>query len=208
MHLGITTLQINHVELDRTVMELWADNGDRISTQYAGTAALKGDFTRTGKRSLRGALDDASSSLARLVNNTTFDFFRQATIDYTLGTNPNAFVEFASQLQSLDPSETVRLSKMRELAISTAAMIVIGDKERQVGGWVVVGPEQNTLRGRLSDKVALLSNEAFYISTFNYKLMKVRLVAVLPQSSKLIIVLAGGRVCEDSARRHYKDSKG
>ena len=27
---------------------LWANNGDRISRQYAGTAALKGDFTRTG----------------------------------------------------------------------------------------------------------------------------------------------------------------
>ncbi|KAI4816178.1 hypothetical protein E4T44_10583, partial [Aureobasidium sp. EXF-8845] len=34
---------------------LWADNGDAISRQYAGTAALKGDFTRTRKRNWQGA---------------------------------------------------------------------------------------------------------------------------------------------------------
>ena len=27
---------------------IWANNGDALSRQYAGTAALKGDFTRTG----------------------------------------------------------------------------------------------------------------------------------------------------------------
>ena len=35
---------------------LWADNGDAISRQYASTAALKGDFTRTRKRNYRGAV--------------------------------------------------------------------------------------------------------------------------------------------------------
>ncbi len=36
----------------------WADNGDAISITYAGTPALKGDVTRTGKRSVKGMLDD------------------------------------------------------------------------------------------------------------------------------------------------------
>ena len=30
--------------------ELWALNGDMLSIQYTGTEALKGDYTRTGKR--------------------------------------------------------------------------------------------------------------------------------------------------------------
>src|ERR1700733_3607848 len=30
----------------------WANNGDAISQQYAGTSALKGDFTRTGRRNM------------------------------------------------------------------------------------------------------------------------------------------------------------
>lgn len=44
---------------------LWADNGDAVSKQYASTAAMKGDYTRTKKRDYRGALNDFSLSLAR-----------------------------------------------------------------------------------------------------------------------------------------------
>lgn len=44
---------------------LWADNGDAISKQYASTAAMKGDFTRTKKRNYKGALTDMGISIAR-----------------------------------------------------------------------------------------------------------------------------------------------
>lgn len=44
---------------------LWADNADAISRVYAGTPALKRDFTRTGKRTRIGALDDGMNSLQR-----------------------------------------------------------------------------------------------------------------------------------------------
>jgi hypothetical protein len=44
---------------------LWADNGDSISKQYASTAAMKGDFTRTRKRDLQGALKDMGISISR-----------------------------------------------------------------------------------------------------------------------------------------------
>ena len=44
---------------------LWADNGDSISQQYASTAAMKGDFTRTRKRELQGALKDMGISISR-----------------------------------------------------------------------------------------------------------------------------------------------
>ena len=47
---------------------LWADNGDAVSKQYASTAAMKGDYTRTRKRDYRGALTDAGLSLTRLFN--------------------------------------------------------------------------------------------------------------------------------------------
>lgn len=39
----------------------WANNGDQISKLYAGTSALKGDFTRTGKRDLHGMVSRAAS---------------------------------------------------------------------------------------------------------------------------------------------------
>lgn len=44
---------------------LWADNGDAVSKQYASTAAMKGDYTRTKKRDYRGALNDLGLSLQR-----------------------------------------------------------------------------------------------------------------------------------------------
>lgn len=44
---------------------LWADNGDAISKQYASTAAMKGDYTRTRKRDYRGMVNDLGLSLSR-----------------------------------------------------------------------------------------------------------------------------------------------
>ncbi|KRX75585.1 Phosphatidylinositide phosphatase SAC1, partial [Trichinella sp. T6] len=45
---------------------LWADNGDACSVQYAGTAALKSDFTRTGKRTFAGLALDGYNALDAL----------------------------------------------------------------------------------------------------------------------------------------------
>ncbi|KAF9971428.1 hypothetical protein BGZ73_005641, partial [Actinomortierella ambigua] len=64
---------------------VWANNGDAISRAYAGTSALKGDFTRTGKRNWQGMVNDATNSIARMYQNTFKDSFRQAAIDYMLG---------------------------------------------------------------------------------------------------------------------------
>lgn len=47
---------------------LWADNGDAVSKQYASTAAMKGDYTRTKKRDYLGALADAGLGLTRFYN--------------------------------------------------------------------------------------------------------------------------------------------
>ena len=36
--------------LHRNFRHLWADNGDALAAQYAGTGAMKSDVTRTGER--------------------------------------------------------------------------------------------------------------------------------------------------------------
>jgi len=63
----------------------WANNGDAISTQYTGTAALKGDFARTGKRNITGLVNDGVNSLARYYLNNFSDGFRQDSYDLFLG---------------------------------------------------------------------------------------------------------------------------
>ncbi|XP_059473122.1 phosphatidylinositol-3-phosphatase SAC1 [Neocloeon triangulifer] len=75
---------------ERLFKHVWADNADAISEQYSGTKALKTDFTRTGKRTVSGALADGINSLTRYVKNNFHDGFRQDAIDLFLG---NYFVE-------------------------------------------------------------------------------------------------------------------
>ena len=56
---------------------VWADNADFCSVQYAGTGALKTDFTRTGKRSFLGLMRDGFNSMIRYYKNNFNDGFRQ-----------------------------------------------------------------------------------------------------------------------------------
>jgi len=74
---------------------LWADNADAISRLYAGTPALKGDFTRTGKRTKRGALDDGINSLQRYYLNNFIDADRQEGMDLLAGHESFAIVDDA-----------------------------------------------------------------------------------------------------------------
>ncbi|KAJ3380706.1 inositol polyphosphate 5-phosphatase [Lobulomyces angularis] len=64
---------------------LWADNGDWLSKIYAGTGALKSSYTRQGKSTLFGFLDDAAKSVSRLYINNFQDEKRQDLIDLLLG---------------------------------------------------------------------------------------------------------------------------
>nr|CDS26068.1 phosphatidylinositide phosphatase sac1 [Hymenolepis microstoma] len=64
---------------------LWADHADVISIQYSGTPALKTDFTRTGKRTIKGALMDAYNSAVRYYLNNFVDGFRQDAFNLFLG---------------------------------------------------------------------------------------------------------------------------
>ncbi|PWZ02824.1 putative SAC1-recessive suppressor of secretory defect [Testicularia cyperi] len=64
---------------------VWADHADVISKAYSGTGALKTDFTRTGKRSKEGALQDGVNSVTRYVKNNFFDGARQDAYDLFTG---------------------------------------------------------------------------------------------------------------------------
>lgn len=72
-------------ELKKSYQYTWADNANAISTQYAGTAALKVDFTRTGKRSVAGMLADGYNSLLRYFLNNFRDGYKQDSFNLFLG---------------------------------------------------------------------------------------------------------------------------
>lgn len=65
---------------------IWADHGDEISRQYAGTGAMKSAFTRTGKRDFSGLMDDGIKSLTRYYLNNFRDGGKQDALDLVTGT--------------------------------------------------------------------------------------------------------------------------
>jgi phosphatidylinositol 4-phosphatase len=57
---------------EKVYKTIWANNADAISTGYAGTGALKVDFTKTGKRTVKGMINDGINSVMRYyINNFT-----------------------------------------------------------------------------------------------------------------------------------------
>ncbi|OBS80783.1 hypothetical protein A6R68_21003 [Neotoma lepida] len=72
-------------EFEKTYKNAWADNANACAKQYAGTGALKTDFTRTGKRTRLGLIMDGCNSLLRYYKNNFSDGFRQDSIDLFLG---------------------------------------------------------------------------------------------------------------------------
>ncbi|CAG8506399.1 382_t:CDS:10, partial [Acaulospora colombiana] len=162
---------ISHYEQFENIFnEVWANNGDSISKEYAGTSALK------GKRNLQGVVNDASNSIARLFQNNFKDFFRQALIDYLLGNHSiEVFQELQQKFEVSQPGDAERWAKVRATAIEISSSIVIVENEEKINGWTFLSPnEPNTLRGRsYEEKVLLLTKSALYVCTFHYKLEKV-----------------------------------
>ncbi|KAK5632113.1 hypothetical protein RRF57_007827 [Xylaria bambusicola] len=154
---------------------LWADNGDAISKQYASTAAMKGDYTRTRKRDYRGMVNDLGLSVTRFYNGMVNDHFSQAAIDFFLGNVTSlVFDEFEANMMTKDPG--VSMSKMRDLAIETSRKIAIEDeKEDFIGGWTLLSPYvSDTIKTfPFEEVVLLLTDVALYLCRFDWKLDKV-----------------------------------
>lgn len=71
--------------LEKEFRENWTDNANVMSKLYARTNAQKTDFTRTGKRSMLGAVNDGYSGIMRYFNGNFTDAFIQDCYDLLLG---------------------------------------------------------------------------------------------------------------------------
>ncbi|KAJ1673737.1 Phosphoinositide phosphatase sac1, partial [Spiromyces aspiralis] len=72
-------------QLEGMMRNIWADNADAVSCAYSGTGALKTDFTRTGKRTKIGAIQDGRNSIERYIRGNFLDGVRQDAMDLFLG---------------------------------------------------------------------------------------------------------------------------
>ncbi|KFY35911.1 hypothetical protein V494_05495 [Pseudogymnoascus sp. VKM F-4513 (FW-928)] len=164
-------------QLDQTTQwfnVLWADNGDAVSKQYASTAAMKGDYTRTRKRDYRGALTDMGLSISRFYSGIVNDYFSQATIDFLVGSvSALIFEDFSTNLMTADPS--VSLARTRQRGIEISHKLVVADtSEELLGGWAFLTPhEANTVKGHMEESVLLLTDAALYACRFDWNMEKV-----------------------------------
>lgn len=94
-----------------------------------------------------------------MYSSTFSDWFCQAVIDFMLGNRTlSVFSEFLLKLQSSDPRDLIRLSKIRSEAIATSVARVLAEGERLLSGWTLFAPaELNTTMGeKFEEKVMLL----------------------------------------------------
>ncbi|KAB2102970.1 hypothetical protein AG0111_0g9248 [Alternaria gaisen] len=187
---------------------LWADNGDAISRQYAGTAALKGDFTRTRKRKITGALTDFGLTLTRYYNNIVNDYFAQAVIDYLLGrATDTIFAEFEADMKSSDYFIDVR--KVRQQAIERSAGIVIEDRDEDlVHGWTLSVPTavNQVKTATFEEAVLLLTEKALYFCRLDWGTEKVREFERIPLEN-VQGLMRGVYITSTLAQRHTDADK-
>lgn len=76
-----SAFEVLPAQLEEVFREGWTDNADVLSYLYTGTPALKTDFTRTGKRTYKGALNDGINSVTRYYINNFLDGYNHDCYD-------------------------------------------------------------------------------------------------------------------------------
>jgi SacI homology domain len=140
---------------DETHRLLWADHADAISRLYAGTPALKRDFTRTGQRTTWGAVDDGVNSLQRYYWNNFRDADRQEGIDLMTGYADFTFMNNDEDLESKSRSPKPDRSsknyntntiKNKSISLMDAARTALEDTSSSQwdgSGFMVDDPDSN-----------------------------------------------------------------
>ena len=86
-----------------------------------------------------------------MYTSTFADWFGQAVIDFMLGNRTiSVFSEFLLRLQSSDPRDLIRISKIRAEAIADCVSRVLSEGERLLSGWTLFAPSE--MNAKVSDK--------------------------------------------------------
>lgn len=114
---------------NRIFTNMWADNADEMSMQYAGSGALKTGFTRTGKRTYSGVIQDARNSLTRFYVNNFQDGYNQDAIDIFLcnyrPTKTNPISPFSSKPSSASASVPASSSSASIVSLAIKVMSLV-----------------------------------------------------------------------------------
>ncbi|XP_011165329.1 phosphatidylinositide phosphatase SAC2 isoform X2 [Solenopsis invicta] len=159
------------INIRQTFQSLWANNGDIISKQYAGTNALKGDYTRTGERKFTGLMKDGMNSANRYYLNRFKDVYRQATIDMMLGNSVSEEVF----LERTDEEDNAATAIHVKLLIEDCKKLLIPDPEIILGSWGVIDadPVTGDPTETEMDTILILTRDSYYIADYDDQIDKV-----------------------------------
>ncbi|XP_034249540.1 phosphatidylinositide phosphatase SAC2 isoform X2 [Thrips palmi] len=161
------------VTLRSMFQQLWANNGDIISKQYAGTNALKGDYTRTGERKFTGLMKDGMNSANRYYLNRFKDVYRQATIDFMLG-NPVSEEEFSSEKPG-EEEESGNTAEHVKLLIEDCKKMLISDSSMVLGAWGLIDadPVTGDPAETEMDTILILTRDSYYVADYDEQMDRV-----------------------------------
>eukprot|EP01134_Creolimax_fragrantissima_P003445 CFRG3445T1 len=147
IQLAVASIETRHLSrFQDAYKEMWYQNGDAISMAYAGTGAMKADFTLTGKRTKKGVYNDAKKSVKRLVQNNADDK-RQAVIDVML--QSKGAMELKMAISANNPN-------LRVGRTIHEALLARSDEYTDVSGLRVCIGTWNTNNGRNFDGTNLI----------------------------------------------------
>ncbi|XP_027977626.1 phosphatidylinositide phosphatase SAC2 isoform X3 [Eumetopias jubatus] len=167
------------VKCNRIYQIMWANNGDSISRQYAGTAALKGDFTRTGERKLAGVMKDGVNSANRYYLNRFKDAYRQAVIDLMQGipVTEDLYSIFTKEKEheALHKENQRGHQELINQLLQSYMKLLLPDDEKFHGGWALIDCDPSLIDAthRDVDVLLLLSNSAYYVAYYDDEVDKV-----------------------------------
>ncbi|KAL9982827.1 hypothetical protein ACROYT_G004936 [Oculina patagonica] len=152
--------------------EMWASNGDAISRQYAGTAAMKGDFTRTGERKFTGVMKDGYNSANRYYLNRFKAAYRQTLIDVMLGNPVTEDIAALIAAMKNGPEEeqwTMEREECVAQLVQHCKQLLLTDEEECMCGWALVDPFYSA-DGEVTqdqDVILLLTYHAYYVASYD-----------------------------------------
>lgn len=115
---------------------LWFENGDNLSSLYTNRQAMKGDFTKFGKRKYSGVIYDGILSIKRYYYGFIVDYYQQVVIGYLMGDiDKFSFYLYESTLENTDPNITRKKEILKNILI--VKLLNLDADERIKGSWWV-----------------------------------------------------------------------
>ncbi|KAM7363819.1 phosphatidylinositide phosphatase spermathreecae isoform 2-T2 [Cochliomyia hominivorax] len=179
-------------QLKNPFMILWANNGDIISRQYAGTNALKGDYTRTGERKISGMMKDGMNSANRYYLARFKDSYRQATIDLMLG-NPvtSESLNALGGQAAPDDNDASEGAEHAKLLVEDCRKLLLGSAQYPVGAWGLIDADPNSgdINETEVDSILLLTDESYIVAEYDSHLDKIVRFEKVPLQNITLIEL-------------------